>query len=149
MTAFNEAFRSEIARIARKESKRDVEQLRKTVTAQRADIASLKRTAAELQRSLKKLLRMAPVVETKPVTDSGNTRRKPLSHEALVEKRDTLGLSIAQMATLLNVTPLSLRKWETGEVTPRKMHHDQIRIVLSMGKREARRILNDEAAGTE
>src|SRR3989344_633388 len=59
MTAFSESFRSEVARIARKESKGGMTSLRKTATNQRSEIATLKRDVKELAgqgRSLAKAL---------------------------------------------------------------------------------------------
>ena len=48
MTAFSESFRSEVARIARKENKGEMSSLRKTATNQRAEIATLKRDLKDL-----------------------------------------------------------------------------------------------------
>src|SRR3989344_4391261 len=52
MTAFSESFRSEVARIARKESKGGMTSLRKTATNQRSEIATLKRDVKELAGQL-------------------------------------------------------------------------------------------------
>ncbi|KAB2896064.1 MAG: transcriptional regulator, partial [Burkholderiaceae bacterium] len=43
MTAFSDAFRAEVLRMARKEIKGELGNLRKTVTTQRSEIAALKR----------------------------------------------------------------------------------------------------------
>jgi len=59
MTAFSESFRSEVARIARKENKEEMASLRKTATSQRSEIATLKRDVKDLAgqvRSLAKAL---------------------------------------------------------------------------------------------
>ena len=65
MTAFNEAFRTEIARIARKESKKELDHLRKAVSSQRSEIASLKRSLHELERTVKLTVRRLPAPEPK------------------------------------------------------------------------------------
>ncbi|WP_264294005.1 helix-turn-helix domain-containing protein [Diaphorobacter aerolatus] len=44
-----------------------------------------------------------------------------------------------EMARLLGVSPLSVYKWETGQVTPREAQLVRVREVLQMGVREARR----------
>lgn len=142
MTAFNEAFRSEIARIARKESRKDLDHLRKSVSSQRSEIASLKRSVHELERALKQALRQLPAPEPK-IANRGATRTKGVSTEALVAKREVLGLKIAEMAFLLNVSPLTLRRWEAQEASPRKMHHERIHAVMATGKRQAQRLLID------
>ena len=50
MTAFSDAFRSEVMRMARKEIKGELGHLRKAVTAQRSEIAALKRDLAVRHR---------------------------------------------------------------------------------------------------
>ncbi|RMA56425.1 hypothetical protein C8C96_4842 [Acidovorax sp. 100] len=142
MTAFNEAFRSEIARIARKESKKELDHLRKSVSSQRSEIASLKRSLHELERTVRLALRHLPAPEPKqpkPVS----TKTKGISTEALVAKREAVALTVAEMAILLNVSPLTLRRWEAQEAFPRKMHHERIHAVLAMGKRQAKRLLTE------
>lgn len=139
MTAFNEAFRSEIARIARKESKKELDHLRKTVSSQRSEIASLKRSLHELERTVKQALRHLPAPE--PKQPKSVSTSKGVSTEALVAKRGALALTVAEMAILLNVSPLTLRRWEAQEASPRKMHHERIHAVLAMGKRQSKRLL--------
>lgn len=142
MTAFNEAFRTEIARIARKESKKELDHLRKAVSSQRSEIASLKRSLHELERTVKLAVRRLPAPEPKqpkPVS----TKTNGISTEALVAKREAVALTVAEMAILLNVSPLTLRRWEAQEAFPRKMHHERIHAILAMGKRQAKRLLTE------
>ena len=53
MTAFSDAFRAEVLRMARKEIKGELGSLRKTVTAQRSEIAALKRDVKDLVSQVK------------------------------------------------------------------------------------------------
>ncbi|UOB05892.1 helix-turn-helix domain-containing protein [Diaphorobacter sp. ED-3] len=55
MTAFSDAFRSEVMRMARKEIKGELGHLRKAVTAQRSEIAALKRDLKALTLQLRGL----------------------------------------------------------------------------------------------
>jgi DNA-binding transcriptional regulator YiaG len=156
MTAFSESFRSEVARIARKENKEEMASLRKTATNQRAEIAALKRDIKALAgqvRSLTKALERAqlaaerqrppqrsedsPAQEQAPAKQGG--RAFVFSHEALVAKRQAFHMTQKEMARLLRVSPLSVYKWETGRVTPREAQLVRVREVLKMGVREARR----------
>ena len=141
MTAFNEAYRPEIARIARKESKKELDHLRKAVSSQRSEIASLKRSLHELERTVKLTVRRLPAPE--PKQPKVATKSKGVSTEALVAKREALSLTVAEMAILLNVSPLTLRRWEAQEAFPRKMHHERIHAVLALGKRQAKRLLTE------
>lgn len=156
MTAFSESFRSEVARIARKENKGEMTSLRKTTTNQRSEIATLKRDIKELTgqvRSLAKALEKAlaavacqQLQQRHADTSAGEqapARRRGrafvFSHEALVAKRQAFHMTQKEMARLLGVSSLSVYKWETGQVTPREAQLARVREVLKMGVREARK----------
>lgn len=70
----NSVLRNEITRLARKEVRRLVDPLSKTVSAQRHEIAALKRTAADQQRNLKAVARVQPAVATGGDVDLGSFR---------------------------------------------------------------------------
>ena len=156
MTAFSESFRSEVARIARKENKGEMSSLRKTATNQRAEIATLKRDlkdlagqvrslAKALQKSLTAAERQQPRRQSPdssagtPAAANRRGRAFVFSHEALVAKRQAFHMTQKEMAQLLGVSSLSVYKWETGRVTPREAHLVRVREVPQMGVREARR----------
>lgn len=156
MTAFSESFRSEVARIARKENKGEMSSLRKTATNQRAEIATLKRDlkdlagqvrslAKALQKSLTAAERQQPRRQSPdssagtPAAANRRGRAFVFSHEALVAKRQAFHMTQKEMAQLLGVSSLSVYKWETGRVTPREAQLVRVREVLQMGVREARR----------
>ena len=156
MTAFSESFRSEVARIARKENKEEMASLRKTATNQRAEIATLKRDlkdlagqvrslAKALQKSLTAAERQQPRRQSPdssagtPAAANRRGRAFVFSHEALVAKRQAFHMTQKEMAQLLGVSSLSVYKWETGRVTPREAQLVRVREVLQMGVREARR----------
>lgn len=156
MTAFSESFRSEVARIARKENKGEMTSLRKTTTNQRSEIATLKRDIKDLTgqvRGLAKALEKALAAAThqqprQQRADSSEGAQAPVrrkgrafvfSHEALIAKRQVFHMTQKEMAQLLGVSSLSVYKWETGQVTPREAQLMRVREVLKMGVREARR----------
>lgn len=168
MTAFSEAFRSEVLRMARKEIKGELGHLRKTVTAQRSEVAALKRDLKALATQVRILTKAQEKAEataerqqaaqgrSKALSNShpkqamaeaegaaggkGRGRRKfTFSHEALIAKRHALHLTQKEMARLLGVSVVSVYKWETGEVTPRAAQLERVREVLKMGVRAARK----------
>ena len=159
MTAFSESFRSEVARIARKEVKDDVASLRKAVTAYRSEIAALKRDnktqAAQLRsmaKAIEKLLSGAEANAPKPrpPLEPAKPRSGTFSHETLIAKREALGFTQKEMATLIGASSLSVYKWEPGKVTPRAAQLERLQAVLKMGVREARaQLANASAEETE
>lgn len=167
MTAFSDAFRSEVMRMARKEIKGELVTLRKTVTAQRSEVAALKRDLKSLATQVRILTKAQEKAEataerqqaaqgrSKALSDShpkqaaeaegaaggkGRGGRKfTFSHEALIAKRHALHLTQKEMARLLGVSVVSVYKWETGEVMPRVAQLERVREVLKMGVRAARK----------
>lgn len=143
MAAFANSFKAEVARIVRKEGKDDIASLRQTAAAHRAEISALKKEvrglAAEVKALAKALARTQRSVATpeEPAPARGG-RQFTFRAEALTSKRERLGLSVAQMAELVEASPLSIRRWEAGSASPRAAQLERIRTVLSMGVREAR-----------
>lgn len=148
MTAFSDAFRAEVARMARKEFKDELSALRKAVTAHRSEIAVLKRElkaqASQLKGLVKVVARQADTAkDASPnagTTDAPARRRSSFQFRAemLAEKREQLGISQQAMAVLLEALALSVARWESGKAMPRAAQVERIRAVLKMGKRAAR-----------
>jgi DNA-binding XRE family transcriptional regulator len=141
MTTFTDAFKSEIARVARKELKDELSFLRKAGAAQKTEIAALKRDIKDLRSQLKArdktLRKVLPVPEPLPDTHSVPSKRSGFSAEKLAAHRAVLGLTQAQMARLLAASPLSVYKWESGQVQPRAAQLARIQEVLVLRKRAA------------
>ena len=140
MSSLINSLKSEIARVARKELKDELLALRKASSAHRAEIASLKRQVKALGAALKAGVRAsrgrAPEVAEVPAAPG--IRFSPARFAAL---RTKLGLTQAQMATLLGVSYLSVHKWEGAKAQPRAAQLQKIAGVMKMGKREAQRQL--------
>lgn len=148
MTAFSDAFRAEVLRMARKEIKGELGNLRKTVTVQRSEIVALKRDVKDLASQMKVLHKTAAhqAVPRKAQTEEPEapTRRGrsfQFKAEMLAAKRDQLGLSQQAMAVLLEASPLSVARWEGGKAKPRAAQLERIREVLKLGERAALRKL--------
>lgn len=59
--------------------------------------------------------------------------------------RAKLGLTQAQMATLLGVSSLSVYKWESGQVEPREKQKAKVLALRGVGKREVVKMLEAAA----
>lgn len=137
--------------MARKEIKAGVGGLRKTVTAQRSEIAALKRDVKAHSSQLKAVLRTAARLEgagkvAAPEGTDAPTRRGrrfKFDAQALAGKREQLGISQQAMAVLLEASTLSVSRWESGKVTPRAAQLERIQAVLKIGKREAKAKLQE------
>ena len=131
--------------MARKEIKAELQTLRKSAAAQRSEIAALKKEVKALQAQVKGLQKPA-AREIRPGSDAAQPGAAPqrrkrsyrFSAEALVAKREQLGITQQAMAALLEASALSVGRWEAGKVAPRAAQLERIQMVLKMGKREAK-----------
>jgi len=128
-------LKQEIVRLARKETRAQTEVMRKASAQYRRDIAQLKRHAAGLskqvayleQQERKRAAKRAP-------TASAKGRR--FSARGLKTHREKVGLSAADYAMLVGVTPQTVYNWEQGKSRPRDEQLASLVAVRDMGKRE-------------
>ena len=139
MPNIGQVLRDEIARISRRESRKQSSALQRASAAHRRDIAALKREIATLRRDLKK-------------TSSSKSAAVPASSETGVKlrfradgfrtMRRRLGLSASQLGKLLGVSEQSVYNWETKTATPRASHLPTIARLRTLGKREVQQMLD-------
>lgn len=149
MTTFADSLKKEIARVARKELREEIGALRKTSAVQRSEIAALKKQVKAMQAQVNKLgrgkgkseaVRVVPAADQSvmPIQTKGKPGRKVVfTAERLKTQRARLGFTQEQMAKLLEVSSLSIWKWESGGALPRAARVPQILERLALGKREA------------
>lgn len=142
MSSLINALKSEIARVARKELKDELQALRKATTAHRSEIAALKRQVKTLASALKATTR-ASRANSKPEATEEPAAKPGIRFSAarLAALRTKFGITQAQMATLLGVSYLSVHKWEAGASKPRAAQLQKIAAVMKLGKREVQKTL--------
>lgn len=136
MSAYVNAFKAEVQRVVARSIKREVEKLRQSSRAHRTEIASLKKEVTALGaqvKSLTKELKRSGVVSFAEPKPRG---RNAFGPQALAEKRAALNLTLKEMGLLLEASPLSVARWESGKAIPREAQRVRIYAVLKMGKRE-------------
>jgi DNA-binding transcriptional regulator YiaG len=133
-------LKDEIRRLARKEVKANVTATRQAVSRYRRDIAALKRQLAQQAKKIAQLEgRVASGGRSETATsaeavDEG-TR---FSRRSVKAQRRRLGLSGAEYAKLIGVSPLTIYNWENGKTRPRAGQFAQLVAVRNIGKREAK-----------
>jgi DNA-binding transcriptional regulator YiaG len=137
------AFKEEVTRLARKELRSNTNSLKKAVAKYRSEIAALKRRIEQLERQQKRGTKAAPAAAAADAEASDSQYRWRAAGFAQHRKR--LGLSAADCAKLLGVSPLTVYKWESGQTRPRASHLPAIARLRAMGKREATRRLDELA----
>lgn len=128
-------LRNEIARIARKEIRRQTRSVKQAAGSHRREIAALKRRVHELERELRRLARSKPSSANSPKDEPTVGRR--FSPKGLAGLRQRLGLTATELGQLVGASALSIYKWEHGKARPRAKFLEAIAAVRGIGKREA------------
>ncbi|MEN1929685.1 helix-turn-helix transcriptional regulator [Luteimonas sp. MJ250] len=138
-------LKAEIARLARKEAKTQLEPLRKANAGYRRDIAALKREVAALARQVKSGARPSRADKAAAPAADGDAPRVRFQAKGLKSHREKLGLSAAEYGQLAGVSGQSIYNWEAGKTVPRQAQVQALAALRGMGKREAAKRLE---AGT-
>ncbi|HWH81302.1 MAG TPA: hypothetical protein VNU71_03605 [Burkholderiaceae bacterium] len=132
-------LKSEIARIARKEIRNEVDGLKKAVGTYRTEIAALKRRSESLERQLRKVGKALPESQAPSTEESGKPVR--FSAKGLTSQRKRLGLSAEACGLLIGASGQSVYNWEAGSARPRAKHLEAIAALKTLGKKQAAQIL--------
>lgn len=127
-------LKEEIARVARKAVRHEIETLKKTVSAQRGQIAQLKKQLQEQQRALKAKVRARP--DHAPAGTDVPQDKLRFSAGRLASQRKRLGLSAQQFGQLVGVTGHTVYIWESGKSRPTAEKLAAIASLRKVGKRE-------------
>lgn len=133
MPNFASVLKAEIARIARKEVRAEIEGLKKTNSQHRSAIAELRRELAALQKQLKLANReRASSVAKEQAID----RKYRFSASRLAAHRNKLDLSAVAYGSLIGMSGATIYLWEQGKARPRPEQVQRLGLVKKMTRRE-------------
>ncbi len=134
-------LKDEIARVARKEVRREISGLKKASTAYRSEIASLKRRALEMERQLHRLGKKGQHSRVVAANDEPESQGARFSAKSMASQRRRLGLSAAECGLLVGASAQSIYNWEEGKARPRAQHMPAIFALRDLGRKQASEIL--------
>ena len=141
MNTFNNAFKEEVFRLARKEVKKQLDPLKKANSGLRTEIVQLKKQIRNLERKLSQGSRgVKPRIKASADTNS----RLRYSTKGLISLRNRLGLSQTEFGKLIGVTQNTVHNWEAKKSTPRRTQLLRIAALRGKGKKEVRKLLSSE-----
>jgi len=132
-------LRTEIARVARKEVRSEIESLKKASTQHRAAIAQLRRQVLELQRELGRAKRGAAIAAK--VEPSADVARR-FSAKRLAAHRSKLGLSAAAYGKLVDMSGATIYLWEQGRSRPNPEQLQRLAFARTLSKKSAQERLS-------
>ncbi len=139
-------LKEEIARVARKEVRRETAALKKASAAYRSEIAALKRRVLEIERQLKQAAKRARPSARVAANEDFVSPGTRFSARSMASQRRRLGLSAAECGLLIGASAQSIYNWEEGKARPRAQHLPAIFALRNLGRREANEILENRQA---
>jgi DNA-binding transcriptional regulator YiaG len=137
-------LRAEITRLVRKEMRIQTDALRKASSDYRKKIAGIKRQVSELQRKVILLEKQVHRNISSQVREP-DTKSFRFSARGLRSNRKRLGLSASEYGRLIGVTGQSVYKWEQEASRPREQQMTALAGLRRIGKKEARKRLEELA----
>lgn len=133
-------LKEEIRRLAKKEVKAQTNSTKQAVAHYRREIAQLKRQLREQDKKIARLGAQArgAAAQEGVGADEEDAEGMRFSPQWVKSQRKRLGLSAADYAKLVGVSPLSVYNWEHGKNRPRKAQLAALASVRGIGKREAK-----------
>ena len=137
-------IKSEIVRLAKRETKkislplgRDVRTLKGLVSKLRRSVSTLERWVAERQKELQK----GKVPLEAPPDEVEKSRFSP---RLIRNLRKRLGITQKEMATLAGVTIGAVHQWEQGGFEPREKKKGVLVALRKLGRRAVRKLLEEK-----
>jgi DNA-binding transcriptional regulator YiaG len=131
-------LKAEIARVARKEVRSEIESLRKTSVQHRSAIARLRREVAQLQKQLRAASRDVAAAGRAASADSApDDPPRRFSAARLAAHRARLGLSAADYGQLVGMSGATLYLWEQGKSRPNAEQLQRLVAVRTLSRTAA------------
>ena len=140
MPSIQQTLCDEIRRLARKEVKIAFTPLKEQIVHLRKRVSELKRQIAELEKGNPAASEAAPAEVTDKKT-AVRAKKLRVSAKRIKKLREKIGISQAQFAVLLEVSPFSVCHWELGKTVPRDAQKQRIVAIHKLGKRELKKLL--------
>lgn len=139
MPNIQSVLRDEIARLAKKTIKAELESLKKASSHYRTEIAALKRLVTDLQRDVARLSK--GTAKAGPANQPVPGTKIRYSARSLAAQRKRLGLSAEQFGKLFSVTGQTVYNWEQDKARPKDSQMPALAAVRKLSKSDAKVIL--------
>lgn len=134
-------LKQEIARVARKQIRTEIEPLRAAASEYRKTIATLKARVATLERDLNAVRRATPTKVSTSAEVEPTVAAARFSAKGLKAQRARLGISAGALARLMGVTTQSIYNWENEVSRPRASQLERLVALRKVGKKDVARLL--------
>ncbi|MDM0046562.1 helix-turn-helix transcriptional regulator [Variovorax dokdonensis] len=136
MTNIASVLKAEISRIARKEIRSELDNLKKASSQHRRALAQLKREVAALQKQLRRVSNEKSAESRAANVASADVPRR-FSSTRLAAHRKKLGVSAVTYGKLVGMSGATIYLWEQGKSRPNPEQLQRLSVVRALGKRAA------------
>ena len=137
MTTLAVVLKDEIRRLARKEIRIQTGKQARAVAQYRREIARLKRKQREHEKQIDLLSAQIRKGGASSEEAPSHDNERRFSARSVKAQRRRTGLSAADYAKLIGVTPLTIYNWENNKSRPRNGQFQSLIALRGIGKREA------------
>ena len=134
-------MRDEIARLARREIRQQVEPLRKEVRELKRRIVKLERAVQPINKEIKQKKKAQLEKLSSLQATEDEVRAARITAEWVSNLRMKLNLSQAELASLVGVSVSAVRSWEYGHSLPRDTPRSALVALRKLGRRAALKLL--------
>ena len=139
-------LKEEIIRLSRSEIKKEVDPLKKriqdlkqTIAQQKKQIATLGKASSQAAKGAEK----APDVAL-PITEEKSSSAR-ITIASIKAQRKRLKLSQREMGLVVEVSTMTIMRWEQGKASPRGKNRDAFLALRGMGRRSVKKRLEELA----
>ncbi len=143
MPNIQQVMSEEIRRLARKELKTELTEMKK-------QFAAMRKLIVEQNRHIKALEKLAPApvatpkAAPQPTDEAAPSKAVRITADRIRKLREKLGLPQSKFAVLLGVNLHSVHFWEAGKTEPRDAQKRKIAAIRDMGKRELAKLMAEK-----
>jgi DNA-binding transcriptional regulator YiaG len=136
-------LKEEITRLARSETKKEIDPLKARIQELKKIVAQQKKQIAALEKAQSQSAKKAP--DAVPPTAKEKTSSRKITTASVKSQRKRLGLSQREMGLLVGVSTMTIVRWEQGKGSPRGKNGDAFVAVRGMGRRQVKKRLEELA----
>jgi DNA-binding transcriptional regulator YiaG len=146
MGKLEEALRSTVLRLIRRELRASVVPLSREVRQLRLTVSPLRKTVSALEKLAAEQVRRAQA-ETAQLQASGEeTRQARLSPTLISSLRARLGITQGQLASLVGVSAGAVGGWEKGRMAPQGRNRMALVALRKLRRAEVKQLLTERGA---
>lgn len=155
MANIESTIKSEIERLAKKELKKTVTPLRKTLVLLKKEVSGLRKTLQLMEKTAIRSAKEAPVIREIPTPvpisvehapDKGRKPKGTMGADQIKALRKKLGITQKELAGLAGVSMGTVQLWEKGKIQPRDQKKAALAGLKKIGKRGIKKMVEESKA---